>query len=135
MTTRAISHPLPPPPDLGGVLEGVKGSLGFAMKRVLLGMKDIKIAAINALIPHRVSRGRTESAEKTGVFRSASRQTTQLTAVTVYPALRKSSTSPSEPGKCMAPTAMKTLPLANIGPACAAITLLRLVIMVCSKAA
>jgi hypothetical protein len=37
MTTRAISHPLPPPPDLGGGLEGVKGSLGFAMKRVLLG--------------------------------------------------------------------------------------------------
>jgi hypothetical protein len=39
MTTRAISHPLPPPPplDVGGVLEGVKGSLGFAIKRVLLG--------------------------------------------------------------------------------------------------
>ncbi|CDX25788.1 hypothetical protein MPLB_690022 [Mesorhizobium sp. ORS 3324] len=40
MTTRAISHPLPPPPDEGGVLGGVKGSLGFAMKRVLLGMKS-----------------------------------------------------------------------------------------------
>jgi hypothetical protein len=37
MTTKAISHPLPPPPEEGGVLEGVKGSLGFAMKRVLLG--------------------------------------------------------------------------------------------------
>jgi hypothetical protein len=52
MTTRAISHPLPPPPlDEGGVLGEVKGSFGFAMKRVLLGMKGIKITAINALIP------------------------------------------------------------------------------------
>jgi hypothetical protein len=41
MTTRAISHPLPPPPREGGVLGGVKGSLGFAMKRVLLGMKGL----------------------------------------------------------------------------------------------
>jgi hypothetical protein len=41
MTTRAISHPLPPPPREGGVLGGVKGSLGFAIKRVLLGMKGL----------------------------------------------------------------------------------------------
>jgi hypothetical protein len=51
MTTRAISHPLPPPPLEGGVLGEVKGSFGFAMKRVLLGMKGLKITAINALIP------------------------------------------------------------------------------------
>lgn len=98
-------------------------------------MKVIKITAINALSPQRVSRERTESAEKPAFSGPPSRQTTQLTAVTLYPALRKSSTSPSGPGRCMAPTAMKTLPLAKIGPACAAITLLRLVIMVCSKAA
>ncbi|CAN7268362.1 hypothetical protein LJR234_001297 [Mesorhizobium amorphae] len=32
MTTRAISQPLPPPPDLGAGPGEVKGSFGFAIK-------------------------------------------------------------------------------------------------------
>ncbi len=94
----------------------------------------LQSTAINARFHNRFHAG-GRKALKNRHFPLPSRQTTQLTAVTIYPALRKSSTSPSGPGRCNAPTAMKALPLARIGMAWATITLLRLVIMVCSKAA
>ena len=59
----------------------------------------------------------------------------QLTAVTVWPAFLRSSISPSGPGRCSAPTAMKALPASMIGSAFLIIVLLRSTIIACSKAA
>lgn len=99
--------------------EPVRASLSFRRRAVSSSHRAGDDAAVLRQCPPRQDRRRVD----------------QSTRVRVKPCARRSSITPSSPGRCKAPTAMKTLPLASSGADRSAMTWLRSVMMRCSKAA